>query len=151
MVLKKIYQMNIFTLNFKWSLTPYHCQRSLEIRKGSLLPNTKCSQILDMVDRITKHCQMLQVWRISPKILNRSFFGQLTWNSSLTVRYMLLAMMPRNMILVAKENGVGGGANENCWILFYRCIRLKKWFWCVSPPGRKIGKTGCCQISKISG
>ena len=38
---------------------------------------------------------------------------------------MLLAMMPRNMILVAKENGVGG-ANENCWILLYICTRLKK-------------------------
>ena len=45
----------------------------------------------------------------------------------------------------AQENGVGGN-NKNCWKLFYRCTGLKICFWYICTPGRKLGKTACCQI-----
>ena len=45
----------------------------------------------------------------------------------------------------AQENGVGGN-NKNCWNLFYRCTGLKICFWYICTPGRKLGKTACCQI-----
>ena len=51
-----------------------------EIRRKSVLPNAKCSQILKMVKKFTKFCQILQICPISQKFLNRLFFGRLAWN-----------------------------------------------------------------------
>ena len=70
-----------FTLKLRWSLRPYRCHQYLEIQKGSLLPNAKSSQFLNMVNRTTKHCQMLQVRPISSKCLNRSFFAFIAYDS----------------------------------------------------------------------
>ena len=57
---------------------------------------------------------------------------------------------PELLVFFARENGLGG-ANENFWILFYTCTRLKKWFWYIRAFGGKIGITACCQITTILG
>ena len=41
-----------------------------------------------------------------------------------TVSPMLNRKKLRNMILMARQNGAGH-PYKNCWILFYRCPRLK--------------------------
>ena len=55
---------------------------------------------------------------------------------------------PEISLFNAQENGAGG-ANENYWTLFYRCTRLKNWFWYIRTPGGKLMITACCQIIVI--
>ena len=50
--------------------------------------------------------------------------------------YMVLQSL--ETVFLAKERvGGEGGANENFWILFYRCAELKKIFQYVPAPGGK--------------
>ena len=62
-----------------------------------------------------------------------------------SVREICFSRRLRKMILLRRVNGVGGN-NKNCWNLFYRCTGLKICFWYICTPGRKLGKTACCQI-----
>ena len=77
---KKYIRWIFFSQNFNWSLRPYRCHYFHEIRKESVLPNAKCSQILKMAKKCTEFCQILQICPISRKFLNRLFFGRLAWN-----------------------------------------------------------------------
>ena len=77
-------------------------------------------------------------------------YKELAWYSEFSVSPTLNPKKLRNMILMARENGLGR-PNKNCWILFYRCPRLKICFRHVRAPGGKNGITACCQISEILG
>ena len=112
---KKYIRWIFFSQNFNWSLRPYRCHYFHEIWKGSVLPNAKCTQILQMVKRITKFCQILQIWPISRKYLNRLFFWQLAWNFASAYSWHIQTLLYcRNFICLCQFFSILQNFREIC-------------------------------------
>ena len=75
--LTKIYQVNISHNKFQMFTGAFWLPPFSSNLEQNAIPNAKGSQILKIL-RTTKCCQMLKVWKISPKFLNCLFLGQLT-------------------------------------------------------------------------
>ena len=75
--LTKIYQVNIFHNKFQMFTGAFWLPPFSSNLEQNAIPNAKGSQILKIL-RTTKCCQMLKVWKISPKFRNCLFLGQLT-------------------------------------------------------------------------
>ena len=135
----------------KWCCWCFHsawmqfCSRSWHVEEGAAKKNLYCI--------VSNHISYVVAKQFDPGLITYGDLFFLKWailgvfwrKIAHTVREICFSRRLRKMILLRRVNGVGGN-NKNCWNLFYRCTGLKICFWYICTPGRKLGKTACCQI-----